>query len=554
MNLANLGLTGLTAAQVRLQTAGHNINNAATDDYNRQTVLVSTAGAISTGYGFVGQGVQIDSVNRSYDSFLAGQLVSSQSAGAALDAYGNQIAQINNLFADRTVGVSPALQSFFDGIQAVASAPADSAARQELLGRAGSLVASINSASAFLNEQRNNINTQIATAVTQVNSYVERIKDLNHQITIARAGNPNQPPNDLLDQRDQVVSQLSQLVNVKTYEQGGNINLTVGNGQVLLGGDTVFPLQTVRSAADPSRMVVAYSVPSGVNGAMMPVEMPDQAITGGSLGGFISYRTQALDAVQNQLGRMAAALAMNVNAQHDLGVDLNGAAGTDFFAIGNPKVIPNAANSTAGGAALSASFVITDSAKLTGLDYKIRYDATGYSVFSLPDGNQVGASSATLAGVGVPGVSLSMSGTPSAGDSWLVQPTRTAADGLKLQISDPAKIAAADSTGGSANGLNALKLAQLQTSKLLGNGTMSLNESFSQIVNKVAVLTQQNTVASKAQNTLIQQNTAAQQAVSGVNLNEEYVNLDNYQQQFQAASRLISVSSKLFDTLLAMGN
>ncbi len=553
MNLANLGLTGLNAAQLRLQTAGHNINNAATDGYNRQTVLVSSAGAISTGSGYIGQGVQVDSINRSYDSFLSQQLVNSQSGGAALDAYGNQIAQVNNLFADRTVGVSPALQKFFNGMQTVASSPSDSAARQDLLGRAGSLVTNINSASAFLNEQRNNINTQISTTVTQINSYVDRIKDLNHQITIAQAGNPTQPPNDLLDQRDQVVSQLSQLVNVKTSVQGGSINLTVGNGQVLLGGDTVFPLQAVASAADPSRTVVAYSVASGVNGTTIPVEMPDQAITGGSLGGLLSYRSQALDTAQNELGRMAAGLAMNVNTQHDKGVDLNGAPGTDFFKLGSPKVIPNAGNNTVGGAALSASFVTTASNQLTGLDYQVKFDGTNYSVFTSPAGNQVGAASPSLAGVGIPGLSLTLSGTPAAGDSWLVQPTRTAADDLKLQISDPAKIAAADITGGSANGVNALALAQLQTSKVLGSGTMSLNESYSQIVNKVAVLTQQNTTASMAQTALIQQNTAAQQAVSGVNLNEEYVNLDNYQQQFQAASRLISVSSKLFDTLLGMG-
>ncbi len=260
MSLANLGLTGLNAAQLRLQTAGHNINNSATDGYNRQTVQVSSAGAVSTGSGFIGQGVQVDSISRSYDSFLSQQLVNSQSGGAALDAYGNQIAQVNNLFADRTVGISPALQQFFDGMQAVASSPADSASRQDLLGRANSLVTNINSASAFLNQQRNNINTQISTAVTQINSYVGQVKDLNHQITIAQAGNPTQLPNDLLDQRDHVVSQLSQLINVKTSMQEGSINLTVGNGQILLGGESVFPLQAVASAADPSRTVVAYSV------------------------------------------------------------------------------------------------------------------------------------------------------------------------------------------------------------------------------------------------------------------------------------------------------
>ncbi|HWL27927.1 MAG TPA: flagellar basal body rod C-terminal domain-containing protein, partial [Burkholderiaceae bacterium] len=143
-------------------------------------------------------------------------------------------------------------------------------------------------------------------------------------------------------------------------------------------------------------------------------------------------------------------------------------------------------------------------------------------------------------------------GTPAAGQSWLVQPTRAAAGDLSLAIDDPAKIAAAAPNTGSANGDVALKMAQLQTGKVLGNGSMSLNEAFSQVVNKVGVLTQQNSTAAKAQATLIQQNFSAQQAVSGVNLNEEYVNLDRYQEQFRAASRLIDVSSTLFDTLLGL--
>lgn len=549
MNLANLGLSGLTAAQVRLQTAGHNINNAATDGYNRQSVQVSTAGAGRTGAGYVGWGVQVDSVTRSYDNFLYRQLVDSQSTGAALASYGNQITQVNNLFADPTVGISPAIQNFFDSLQAVASAPADSAARQQLIGQAGSLVTSINSANAFLDQQRNNVNTQISTTVDQINSYVQRIQDLNVQITDARAGSSGQPPNDLLDQRDQAVAELSQIVDVKVLDQGGTFSLTVGNGQLLLGGNTVFPLKAVPSASDPSRTVVAYSIPSGTGGAMTSVEMPEQAIGGGSLGGLLAYRGQVLDTVQNSLGQLAAGLAMGINALHEQGVDLNGEPGQAFFALGAPKVLANSGNG--GGAEISASFATpADSNALTGQDYKVQFDGANYHVYTVPDGTELGSGSPTPDGI--PGVTLSLSGTPQAGDSWLVEPTRSAAASLTLQISDPAKIAAADTAGGSANGNVALQMAQLQTGKLLGGGAMSLNEAYSQIVNRVGVLTQQNSTAAKAQNTLIQQNYSAQQAVSGVNLNEEYVNLDNYQQQFRAASRLIDVSSQLFDTLLNM--
>ncbi|MFW7342477.1 flagellar hook-associated protein FlgK [Pollutimonas sp. H1-120] len=545
MNLSNLGLSALTAAQNRLQTAGHNINNAATEGYNRQSVLVATAGAASTSAGYIGRGVQAVTVQRAYDGFLYRQLVNAQTTGASIATYGNEITQINNLFADRTVGITPALQKFFDGIQAVASAPADSAARQELLGRASSLVGQINDSNAFLDSQRNNINTQLTTVVTQINSYAERIRDLNTQITTAYATASQHAPNDLLDQRDQLVSELSQLVEVKVIEQDSSFSLTVGNGQILLGGDTLFPLHAQPSADDPARVVVAYSAP-GPNGSTLKLELDESRIKGGTLGGLIAYRRDALDTVQNNLGRLAVGLATAVNALHKQGEDLNGVGGGDFFNLGTVEALPGARN--AGAAVLNID--LADANQLTGQDYRVERTATGYTVTSIPNGTTTALTGTTGT---VDGVSFDFTGgAPAVGDSWLVQPTRAAAANLSLAINDPAKIAASAPGTGTANGDNALALAELQTKKLLGNGAMSLNESFSQIVNKVGVLTQQNATQAKAQATLIQQNYAAQQAVSGVNLNEEYVNLDRYQEQFRAASRLIDVSSTLFDTLLSL--
>lgn len=548
MNLAHLGLSGINAAQNRLQTAGHNINNASTEGFNRQGVLSATAGATSTSAGYIGRGVQAVTVQRAYDGFLFRQLVNAQTTGASIATYGAEITQINNLFADPTVGITPALQKFFDGIDAVASAPADSAARQELLGRAASLVGQINDSNAFLNEQRNNVNTQITTVVTQVNSYVERVRDLNTQITTARATSSNHEPNDLLDQRDQLVSELSQLVGVKVLEQDGKFNLTVGNGQILLGGDTVFPLHAQPSAADPGRTTIAYTAP-GPNGTSFKVELEEDRIKGGKLGGLLEYRQEALDSVQNNLGRLAIGIATAVNDIHVNGEDLNGVAGGAFFNLGAIKAMPGVHNSGAG----LLNVEITDPSALTAQDYRIERTASGYAVTSVPGGmkTEFTGDIGTVDGVTF---DFSTGGAPAVGDSWLVQPTRAAATDLSLAIDDPAKIAAAGVGTGVANGDNALELAKLRTAKVLGGGSMSLNESYSQLVNKVAVLTQQNATEAKAQTTLIQQNYAAQQAVSGVNLDEEYVNLDRYQQQFRAASQLIDVSSTLFDTLLSLRN
>lgn len=551
MNLANLGMAALQAAQNRLQTAGHNINNAATEGYSRQSVLVQTAGASATGAGWIGRGVQAVSVQRAYDSFLARQMMDSQVKGAALKTYGDQISQVNNLFADRTVGIAPAIQKFFDGIDAVATAPADSAARQELLGRSAGLATQIRNANAFLDDQRNNINTQITTTVTQVNSYLERINDLNQQITTAKATQPGQPPNDLLDMRDQAVSELSQMIDVKAFYQDDRVSITVGNGQVVLGGNTVFPLSARPSEADPSRTAINYSVLDG-SGNPMQVEMPDSLIKGGKLGGLLTFRTESLDAVQNDLGRMAMGLAITMNEAHKAGVDLSGAAGLDYFSFGVPRVMNNERNT--GTATLDVQYDLGDpnlSNALTNQDYRVDYDGANYSVTTVPERTTTSLGNALPLTFG--GVTFDLaSGAPTAGDSWIVQPTRNAAASLEVAITDPARIAAAAPGTGSANGDNALAMAKLRTDKVLGNGSMSMNEAFSQIINKVGVQTQQNTTAQKAQDALIQQNYSAQQAVSGVNMNEESMNLDRFQEQFRAASRMIDVSSTLFDTLLGL--
>src|SRR5690606_32069638 len=234
----------------------------------------------------------------------------------------------------------------------------------------------------------------------------------------------------------------------------------------------------------------------------------------GSLAGLIAYRHEALDTVQNNLGRLAVGLADSINKVHATGVDLTGAGGAPFFSMGAVRIMPS------GTAAVAAT--ITDVNKLTGSDYHVsRNEANdGYVISSVPAGtsqtvpDDAADPTKTVAFEGV-SFTLPSDPLPVATDYWQVQPTRYAAGQLSLAITDPAKIAAAGAGLGSANGDVALELAKVQTNKVLGGGAMSLNEAFSQIVNKVGVLTQQNSTEAKAQSTLIQQNFAAQQAVSG---------------------------------------
>jgi len=555
MNLYKTALGGLNAAQAGLATTSHNINNATTVGYNRQRVMTSTAGAQATSNGYIGRGVQVDPVVRSYDSFLYKQLVGAQGSGAQLQAQLDQVSQVNNLFADRTVGIAPGLTNFFTSMNAVASKPADPAARQDLLGKANSLATQIRSAYTEMQNQREGLNTQITSTVEQVNSYLTRIDDLNTQISLATGKAGNGPPNDLLDQRDLAVAELNQLVGITTYEQGDKINISLAKGgQALLSGTTIYPLQAVPSSKDAGRTVLAYTLPAGA-GKTVSVELADSEVTGGKLGGLLQFRSSSLDVMQAQLGQMAVGLAMSFNEQHKQGLDQNGNPGTDFFSVASPEGVPNTQNKS--NAQISGQF--TNLSNINAKDYEISFDGTNYQVVRMPEGSQVyngpatgTPPNATLNMESEMGVTLTITAPPQAGDKWSLSPTRNAARDIDVLIKDPERIAAADAEGGDANGKNALKLAQLQTAKVLGHGTMSTTDMFAQVVNTVGVQTAQAKSAATAQANLIKQTAAAQQSVSGVNLNEEYVSLSLYQEQYQASARIIDVASTVFDTLLGL--
>ena len=547
MNLYNLALSGLSASQAGMEVTSHNINNAANAGYSRQRLATSTAGAAATGQGYFGRGVQIDTVKRQYDSFLYRQMVGAQGTGAQLGTHYDQISQINNLFADRTVGITPALEGFFASLNAGASSSADPAVRQDIIGKTNSLVSQVNTAYRELQNLREGANTQISTTVDQVNSYLERINELNQQIVVAQ-GKSGHAPNDLLDQRDLALSELNQLVGIRYYEQGNSLNITLQSGQTLLSGTTVYSLAAVQSASDPTRMALAYSLPAG-SGSTVKVELADTEVSGGQLAGFLKFRSESLDAVQDQLGQLAIGLALAFNAQHTAGLDLNGEPGEAMFGLGQPAGIPTVGN--AGNGSLTAEF--TDAGAVHATTYDISYDGSQYRVTRRSDGT-----TQALTPAGVPptiefdGMSLSLGGTPMAGDSWTLQPARDAARDLKMLITDPAKIALADAGGGTTNGANGLLLAKLQTEKVLGGGTLSLSGQFSQLINNVGVQTQQIKTAATAQANLITQQTSAHLSVSGVNLNEEYVNLTIYQEQYQASAKILDVASTVFDTLLGL--
>ena len=351
--MISTGLSGIQVAQLGLLTTEHNITNANTAGFNRQRTIQATNVAMMTGAGYVGQGAHVQTISRMYDSFLSSQVNRAQTTSSELTSYYTQIKQIDNMLADANSGLSPALQSFFSGIQDVAAHPSLPSARQSLVSSAQALVARYQGLEDRISQMSDGVNEQITTSVATINSYSAQIASLNESIVIARSAT-NQAPNDLLDQRDQLVLDLNKLVRVTTTENSdGTFNVYVGNGQQLVVGSQVSKLTVQPSASDPSHFVVGLATANGSQ------ELPESLITGGSLGGLLAFRSGTLDRVANDLGRNAASLALIFNAQNALGQDLLGqsAGDTNFianlFTISQPKVYANTNNT--GTATVSAT-------------------------------------------------------------------------------------------------------------------------------------------------------------------------------------------------------
>lgn len=430
-NIFSIAQSGLAAAQAGIATTGHNIANQATPGYNRQQVIqASMDGQNLGGIGFIGNGVQVQTVQRIYNEFLGAQAVSGQATASQLATYYNQVNKVNNMIADPTAGLAPVLDNFFKGVQDLAANPGEVPSGQSMLSSAQTLAARFQSMDAQFRGMQDGVNSEIESAVNNINSYAQQIAKLNDAIT--KAQSTGQPPNDLLDQRDFIVGELAKQVKVTVSKQDSGYTISIGSGQSLVIGNQAMQLSTVTSPTDPNRLEVGYTAANGNS-----VVLPESSLTGGNLGGLFTYRSQTLDTIQNSLGRIAIGLASTFNAQHRLGQDQNGNMGGDFFNVASPQVSGSTRNTGNG----DVSATITNVDALTTGNYRLSYNGTDYKVTRLPDNTTV-YSDTTFPGE-IDGVTFALAGgtTMDAGDEFLIKPTAAGAQDFRVLIDDPTEIA-----------------------------------------------------------------------------------------------------------------
>jgi len=647
--ILNIGVSALMSFQRQLTTTGHNIANAETEGYNRQRVDLATRVPQKLGNDWVGSGVKIAQIERQYDQFLASSVRTSLSSTSELETYFTRASRLDNLLADSDTGLDPAIQDLFTAIQAVADDPTSIAAREVLLVESGSMVDRFHDLNRQIDEARRQLNNELTSGINEINSLAQNIAALNVKI-VNEAGNPN----DLLDKRDQLLNDLSEFVGINTVEQAdGAINVFAGKGQALVVGATSATLSTA-VAADGENLDILYS-------GQGPAQVISDFLTGGQIGGLISFRSEILDASQNKLGLVALGIVDELNTQHQRGMDLDGNLGGLMFTA--PQTSQGVVVQDPG-ATGTVAFSYSDVTDLTASNYRLVYNSgTSYTMTRLSDNTVFNLDTATPSTLTNDGFTLTLGGLPAAGEATIIRPTRVAANNMQLSITDGRQFAAAApistgasisntgttgaisagsvvdisnasfqttagalvppvmirftsattysvydnttpatpvlleagityapggevfptpgaldygysiqitgapatgdeftvgyNTGGVGDNRNALALGQIQTMNVLQAdsanalaATTTLQGTYAQLIADVGIKTSVAENNHAAQKTLLDFNQESFSSVSGVNLDEEAANLVRFQQAYQAAAQVISVSNTLFDSLL----
>ncbi|WP_230351810.1 flagellar hook-associated protein FlgK [Lelliottia sp. WAP21] len=542
-SLINSAMSGLGAAQAALNTVSNNISSYNVAGYTRQTTVLGASNSTLTGGGWVGNGVYVSGVQREYDAFITNQLRAAQNQSAGLTTRYQQMSKIDDVLSDTTNSISTTLQDFFKSLQTLSSNAEDPAARQTVLGKADGLVNQFKVNDQYLRDQDSQVNTAIATSVDQINNYAKQIANLNDQISRLTGVGAGASPNNLLDQRDQLVNELNQIVGVEvSVQDGGTYNLSFGNGYTLVQGSNVNQLAAVKSSADPARTTVAY-----VDDVAGNVEISEKQLTSGSLGGLLTFRTEDLDKARNTLNQMALAFADAMNTQHEAGFDADGNAGKALFTFGSPAVSGNNKNAVPGA---SMTATVGDSTKVQATDYKLEFNGTDWTVTRLSDKTSFTATPDASGNMSFDGLDINVSGTAGNKDSFTIKPVVDTIVNMELAISDESKLAmASKADGGESDNRNAQALVALQNSKVVG-GNKTFNDAYASLVSTVGSTTASLKTSSETKANVATQLTRQQQSISGVNLDEEYGNLQRFQQYYLANAQVLQTASTLFDAII----
>ena len=435
MSLLNVGARALLANQVALQTAGHNIANVNTPGYSRQTVVLQTVQGQFTGGGYIGQGVDVQTILRNQSELLTRQSAAAGSTQSADAVRAERLTQLQDIFSGGKEGLGAAINDMMNAFSDVVSSPTDITARTVALTRMDETAARLRTAGDRLTEIEYTATEQIKSSITAVNSLAGQMASINEQI--ARAQGNGQTPNDLLDKRDQIIRDINQYVQTTQIPaDDGTVGLFVAGSQPLVLGTTATTLSIDEASQFPGsgQIKLFFNRPGAT-----PIDMDENVLGGGTISGLLRFNNTDLAEGRNLLGRMATAIGMTMNAQQNLGLTLDGVAGKDLFSV--PASMPGYTNGAGVG---SVSF--SDPTKFAASDYEIRFTTgTAGQVVRLSDGKSTAfTDAANLATLDIDGLNFNLTTPGAPGERMLFKPFSTAASNIQALVYSPRDLAAAN--------------------------------------------------------------------------------------------------------------
>ncbi|MCV2367380.1 flagellar hook-associated protein FlgK [Roseateles oligotrophus] len=440
-SLLSIGIRAMMANQAAIQTVGQNIANANTPGYSRQSVVLTTPNGQFSGGGFFGRGVNIQTVERAHNEFLTSRAVNSKALAHMDSTRMDKMSQLEKVFPPGETGIGASAGQFLSAMVDVTSRPSDPSARQVVMGKATELASRFSSAGQQLSELQAGVVSDMRTNVDVVNQLAEQIAMANREISGAIG--TGHTPNDLLDKREQLISKLSEFVQVSTLAANdGSVGVFIGGGQNLVLGANAETLSVTVDPYDDKRGTL--SIGGAVNGRTLD----DSVMTGGSLTALLRFQNKDLQDARNLMGQMAAALSNRVNSQQALGLDLSVPAGkgVPLFAVGAARSLPAATNGrdATGRFLTDIKLTITNANQLQASAYKLQADpsgvAGGYQLTRLSDGDQ----RIVFDGDTVDGFKFDFTaGPPGNGDSFILEPVGQAALDMRRVLDQTSGIAAA---------------------------------------------------------------------------------------------------------------
>ncbi len=461
MSILNIGVQALQANQVALQTAGHNIANVNTPGYSRQRVVMETNGGQFTGGGYIGKGVNIQTIQRNFSAFLTRQATVAGATQSADTVRADKLKLLEGLFPGGASGLGASINDMMNAFSDVASAPTDLTARTVALTRVDETASRMRSASMQLDDLQAGVTQELKQKATAINSLAQSIAGANAEI--ARANGSGQPPNDLLDQRDQLIRDLNQYVQTTSIAaDDGTVGVFIGGSQALVLGSTASTVSIVSDDFGQPNAKLA------INRNGVAITLNENTLGGGEVSGLLRFQNTDLVEGRNLLGRLTMAITDSVNTQHQLGLDLNGNPGGNLLTpitASSFKVV--ASNSPANAGTATLTLGISNSTQFAASDYEMAFNTpTSGTITRRSDGvvisfPQVPPTTLPILAV-IDGISITQGGGAAvAGDRFLLKPFSTPAANITRQFSTPQALAVASPVVGQMGNNNTGSLQQV---------------------------------------------------------------------------------------------